>query len=90
MAVGPAQPGAQVDREDATVGADVPALGEIRQRRAHIGADRHGRFPIEELPAVVQGDAGGAAVLADAAQRLDHHRIVRQAFAYRRQVAIVE
>ena len=90
VSVGPSQARTKIDGGNATVFADGPAFGQVRQQRAHVCRERDGRFPIEELPGVIEGDAGLAAVLAVLPQGADHHRIVRQALFHRRQTAIVQ
>ena len=90
VAVGPSQARTKIDGGDAAVFADGPAFGQVRQQRAHVCRERDGRLPVEELPGVIEGDAGLAAVLAVLPQWADHHRIVRQALLHGRQAAIVQ
>ena len=92
-AVGPFHALAQEQRGAAAVGAGLPALGDAGR---DIGA-RH--VPEQQLVGgahaiAVLAVAGaektappGAAIFADAAQRLDHHRLLRDALVHRRQFA---
>src|SRR5207302_1543157 len=96
LAVGPAQPAAQIEREGLAVVAHLPGLGE---RRAHPGSgivDKHrairGIDAIAVLIVARPGKAASpsAAVLPDLRDRLDHHKVLRQPILDRRQLALLD